>query len=67
MAFNEPDLLHAILKNLADSIGEYALYQVENGAQLIQIFDSWEGHLSPKYYDGVEQGMVVCCVCRAVL
>lgn len=51
MAFNEPDLLHSILKNLAESIGDYALYQIENGAQLIQIFDSWAGHLSPRDYD----------------
>ena len=51
MAFQEPKLLHAILKNLADGIGEYALYQIENGAQLIQIFDSWAGHLSPRDYD----------------
>ena len=51
MAFNEPDLLHAILQNLADSIAEYALYQIESGAQLIQIFDSWAGHLSARDYD----------------
>lgn len=51
MAFNEPKLLHAILKNLAESIGDYALYQIENGAQLIQIFDSWAGHLSPRDYE----------------
>ena len=51
MAFTEPKLLHAILKNLAESITEYALYQIENGAQLIQIFDSWAGHLSPRDYD----------------
>jgi uroporphyrinogen decarboxylase len=51
MMFSEPDLLHAILKNLADSIGEYALYQIESGAQLIQIFDSWAGHLSAGDYD----------------
>lgn len=51
MAFNEPELLHSILKNIADSIGEYALFQIENGAQLIQIFDSWAGHLSPRDYD----------------
>ena len=51
MALNEPNLLHAILQHLADNIGDYALYQIESGAQLIQIFDSWAGHLSPKDYD----------------
>jgi uroporphyrinogen decarboxylase len=51
MAFTEPKLLHMILKNLAESIAEYALFQIENGAQLIQIFDSWAGHLSPRDYD----------------
>ncbi|KAK1746375.1 uroporphyrinogen decarboxylase [Skeletonema marinoi] len=51
MAFTEPKLLHMILKNLAESISEYALFQIENGAQLIQIFDSWAGHLSPRDYD----------------
>ena len=47
----DPALLHAMLKNLADSIAEYALYQVAAGAQVIQVFDSWAGHLSPKDYD----------------
>lgn len=51
MAFNEPALLHQILKSLADSIAEYALFQIEHGAQLIQIFDSWAGHLSARDYD----------------
>lgn len=51
MALTEPKLLHTILQTLADNIGDYALYQIENGAQLIQIFDSWAGHLSPRDYD----------------
>jgi uroporphyrinogen decarboxylase len=51
MAFNEPELLHHILQSVAESIGDYALFQIENGAQLIQIFDSWAGHLSPRDYD----------------
>jgi len=51
MALNEPELLHSILQNLADNIADYALFQVENGAQLIQVFDSWAGHLSPRDYD----------------
>lgn len=51
MAFTEPKLLHAILANLAESLAQYALFQIENGAQLIQIFDSWAGHLSARDYD----------------
>jgi len=51
MAFTEPKLLHAILSNLAESLAEYALFQIESGAQLIQIFDSWAGHLSARDYD----------------
>lgn len=51
MAMTEPKLLHGILQQLADNIGDYACYQIENGAQLIQIFDSWAGHLSPRDYD----------------
>jgi uroporphyrinogen decarboxylase len=51
MMYMEPKLLHTILKNLAEGIGKYALFQIENGAQLIQIFDSWTGHLSPRDYD----------------
>lgn len=51
MALNEPQLLHTILKTLADNIGDYALFQIEHGAQLIQLFDSWAGHLSPRDYD----------------
>jgi len=51
MAFEEPELLHYILNHLAVEIGDYACHQVESGAQLIQIFDSWAGELSPHDYD----------------
>jgi uroporphyrinogen decarboxylase len=51
MAMTEPDLLHAMLKQLADNLADYALFQIEAGAQLIQIFDSWAGHLSAADYD----------------
>jgi len=51
MMFTEPELLHAMLAKIADSIGDYGIYQIESGAQVIQVFDSWAGHLSPKDYD----------------
>eukprot|EP00550_Attheya_septentrionalis_P006617 CAMPEP_0198291720 /NCGR_PEP_ID=MMETSP1449-20131203/9159_1 /TAXON_ID=420275 /ORGANISM="Attheya septentrionalis, Strain CCMP2084" /LENGTH=413 /DNA_ID=CAMNT_0043990399 /DNA_START=51 /DNA_END=1292 /DNA_ORIENTATION=- len=51
MMLNEPKLLHAILSKLAENIAQYALFQIAHGAQLIQIFDSWAGELSPYDYD----------------
>mgnify|MGYP001183968874 CR=1 FL=1 len=51
MAFNNPDILHQLLDHFADSIGEYLKYQIKSGAQVVQIFDSWAGQLSPAEYD----------------
>lgn len=51
MAFSEPDLLHQLLKNIAESIATYVRYQIDCGAQIVQLFDSWAGQLSPMDYD----------------
>ena len=51
MGYEAPEVLHYMLKSLADNIGDYALYQIEAGAQVIQVFDSWAGNLSPRDYD----------------
>jgi uroporphyrinogen decarboxylase len=51
MGYNEPELLHALLDKLADNLAEYACYQIESGAQVIQMFDSWAGNLAPADYD----------------
>jgi uroporphyrinogen decarboxylase len=51
MAFTEPAMLHQLLSKLADAIAAYACYQIESGAQVIQMFDSWAGQLSPQDYD----------------
>jgi uroporphyrinogen decarboxylase len=50
MAFNEPALLHQFLGKIADAIATYVCYQIESGAQVVQMFDSWAGHLSPQDY-----------------
>lgn len=51
MAFNEPAMLHVFLGKLADSIATYVRHQIDCGAQVVQMFDSWAGHLSPQDYD----------------
>ena len=51
MAFSEPAMLHEVLGKIADSIATYVRYQIDSGAQVVQMFDSWAGHLSPQDYD----------------
>lgn len=51
MAFSEPAVLHQLLAKLADAIAVYARYQIDSGAQVVQMFDSWAGQLSPQDYD----------------
>jgi uroporphyrinogen decarboxylase len=51
MAFSEPAMLHQLLHKLAEAIGTYACYQIECGAQVVQMFDSWAGQLSPQDYE----------------
>ncbi|MEL6456764.1 MAG: uroporphyrinogen decarboxylase [Cyanobacteria bacterium J06641_2] len=51
MAFSEPAILHQLLAKLSDSIATYVRYQIDSGAQVIQMFDSWAGQLSPQDYE----------------
>jgi uroporphyrinogen decarboxylase len=51
MAFREPAILHQLLAHLADAIAVYLRYQIDSGAQVVQMFDSWAGQLSPQDYD----------------
>jgi uroporphyrinogen-III decarboxylase len=43
---HQPAVLHALLSHLADALGVYAAHQVDAGAQVVQLFDSWAHHLS---------------------
>ena len=51
MAFSEPSMLHQFLSKLADAIAIYVRYQIDCGAQVVQMFDSWAGQLSPQDYE----------------
>lgn len=47
---DENKCMSLFLDKLADMIGEYANYQIEHGAQVIQIFESWAHQLSPQQF-----------------
>ncbi len=47
MMFHNPSLFHKVMNTLAMNIAEYACYQVENGAQVVQFFESWAHQLTP--------------------
>lgn len=45
-----PDLLHALLDKLTETSIRYLNFQIDSGAQVIQLFDSWAGQLTPGEY-----------------
>lgn len=47
MAYQAPDVLDVLLSHLAEAIATYVIYQIDSGAQAIQMFDSWGSHLPP--------------------
>ncbi|GHD33916.1 uroporphyrinogen decarboxylase [Parahalioglobus pacificus] len=50
MAYDQPELMHALLSLLADAVADYLCAQVDAGAQALQIFDTWGGALSAGAY-----------------
>ncbi|XP_008673163.1 uroporphyrinogen decarboxylase 1, chloroplastic isoform X1 [Zea mays] len=51
MCHTAPDVLRCLLSHLAEAISDYIIYQVNSGAQCIQIFDSWGGQLPPHVWE----------------
>ena len=50
LMYAEPDVWEALMARLSALVLDYLLAQVEAGAQVVQVFDSWVGCLSPMDY-----------------
>jgi uroporphyrinogen decarboxylase len=51
LMYREPVVWAALMEKLADAFGGYAAAQARMGADVVQLFDSWVGALSPANYD----------------
>jgi uroporphyrinogen decarboxylase len=51
LMYREPAVWSALLDKLAEAFAAYALAQARAGADVLQLFDSWVGALSPADYD----------------
>lgn len=50
LMYADPAAWHRLMDKLATVVGEYLLAQARAGAQALQMFDSWVGHVSPQDY-----------------
>ena len=51
MMYREPDTWHALMDKLANMFARYVAAKARAGADVIQVFDSWVGALSPSDYE----------------
>jgi uroporphyrinogen decarboxylase len=47
----ETQVFQSFMDSLAEMIGQYACHQIESGAEVIQIFESWAHQLSPDNFE----------------
>lgn len=50
LLMSDPTAWHLLMSKLSELVGQYLLEQARAGAQVLQLFDSWVGALSPADY-----------------
>lgn len=48
MIFSRLEDTHALLRKISDAVTDYLVAQIEAGADVVQIFDTWAGILTPE-------------------
>lgn len=51
LMFNQPQIYDELMSKIAEMVGRYLNIQIEAGAELVQIFDTWIGCLAPGDYE----------------
>jgi uroporphyrinogen decarboxylase len=51
MMYSAPEVFHALMEKLSVVLSDYLAAQIRAGAQVVQVFDSWVGALSPADYE----------------
>lgn len=51
LMLGDPEAWDALMEVLSQGVADYLRAQVAAGAEAIQLFDSWVGHLSPRSYE----------------
>ncbi len=51
MMFGQPELFARLMALLIQATGDYLIRQIDNGAEVIQIFDTWAGALPEDQFD----------------
>ncbi|NIT60144.1 MAG: uroporphyrinogen decarboxylase [Aliifodinibius sp.] len=50
LMYASPKLLKKLLDQLSGAVSDFMVAQIEAGAQVVQLFDSWAGILTPEYF-----------------
>lgn len=50
MMYREPKTMHLLLEKLSETIAQYLILKLENGADMLQLFDTWASVLSQSDY-----------------
>jgi len=68
MCLEQPQLAHQFLEKYTDALCLYASHQIESGAQVMQVFESWAHHMSEEQFVAfakvIEKSLSFCCLWR---
>lgn len=57
--FTEPEMAHSLLQKITDTTIRYLKAQAKAGADVLQVFDSWSGCLSPSDFKLIAQPYLI--------